>query len=230
MTVHPLKLTALVGAAAIAVAAPAANAAAAGGTSVTVRVEGKARTLLAPTVVHTHSGWITAAHVSRGKCSALSGQGALDLATHHRWGGKFSSSLGSYFITSILGETDNGPSYYWSIFINNRLASTGACEIKLHRGDQLLFAAATYPEYPIALAAPSSATVGHRFKVTVSWWNAAGKRQPLAGASVNGARVSATSNAKGVALLTAKTPGELVLRATEKDHVRSAPVTIRITG
>ncbi len=85
----------------------------------------------------THAGWITAGHVARGKCSARSGQGALDVATHHRWAGSFSNSLGSYFITTILGEADNGPRYYWSIFINNRSASTGACEIKLHNGDQL---------------------------------------------------------------------------------------------
>ena len=224
------KLTVLAGTAIIAVAAPATNAAAAVGTSVTVRVEGKSRTLLAPTVVQAHSGWITAGRVAPGRCSALSGQGALDVATHHRWAGKFSTSLGNYFITSILGETDNGPRYYWSIFVNNKPASTGACEIKLRRGDQVLFAAATYPEYPIGVTAPSSATVGRQFKLTVSGFTAAGKSKPLAGARVTGSGVSVTSNGKGVARVSARKAGSLVLRATDKGHIRSAPVTIRIVG
>ena len=227
---HRRSIFALVGAIFILVLALSGSAIAAGGTAVTVRVEGKARTLLGPKVVQTHAGWITAGHVARGKCSARSGQGALDVATHHRWAGSFSNSLGSYFITTILGEADNGPRYYWSIFINNRSASTGACEIKLHNGDQLLFAAATFPEYPIAIEAPSSAIIGHQFKVTIVWFDAAGKRKPLAGARVTGNGVGGVTSANGIASLTAHKTGKLVLRATKKDYIRSAPVTIRISG
>ncbi len=224
------NIFAFAGALLVLVFALSTSAVAAGGTSVAVRVEGKTRTLLAPTVVNTHAGWITAGHVARGKCSATSGQGALDVATHHRWAGTFSSSLGSYFIKKILGETDNGPKYYWSIFINNRSASTGACQIKLHRHDQLLFAAATYPEYPISIQAPESATAGRHFRVTVVGFNAAGKRKPLAGATVTGSGVSVTTGSTGIAQVTAGHAGKLALRAAAKGYIRSAPFTVHVTS
>jgi Domain of unknown function (DUF4430) len=224
------KLFALGAAAVIAVAALSAGSAAAAGTKVTVRVEGKERTLLAPTVVQTHSGWITKGGVASGKCSASSGQGALDVATHHRWGGTFSTSFGSYFIKSILGETDNGPKYYWSIFVNDRYATTGACGLKLHPGDVLLFAAATYPEYPIGIEAPSTATVGHTFDVTVVWWGAKGKPKPLAGATLSVGGHSGTTNSHGVVPLTPSHTGSFVLTATHAGYIRAAQVQLRVTA
>src|SRR5579862_6053705 len=79
--------------------APAALAAT--GPSVTVRVEGKTKTLLAPKVVHTHSGWITRFGEKTGSCPADSDLGALDQATHHSWKGKVFSSTSGLFVNSI---------------------------------------------------------------------------------------------------------------------------------
>lgn len=216
------KVLALGGAILLVAAAPAAAA----GTKVSVRVEGKSRTLLAPTVVKTHAGWITKGGAPTGKCSATSGQGALDVATHHRWAGSFSTSLGSYFIKTILGETDNGPNIYWSIFVNNRSASTGACGITLHAGDQLLFAAAKYPEYPIAIQAPSTATVGHSFNVSVVWFNAAGKAKPLAGATLSTGGRSGKTNSHGIVSLTATHPGTFVLQAEKTGYIRASAARV----
>jgi hypothetical protein len=224
------KVIVLGAATALALVPPATEAVAAGGTSVTVRVEGKTRTLLGPTVVHTRDGWITAGGAPSGKCSATSGQGALDVATHHRWAGTFSSSLGSYFIKTILGEADDGPRYYWSIFVNNRSASTGACGIKPHRGDQLLFAAAIYPEYPIAIEAPKSATVGQKFNVKVVWFNAKGKRAPLAGATLSVGGRSGKTNSHGIVPLTPSHAGSFVLNAEHTGYIRAAPVQLRVTA
>jgi hypothetical protein len=184
--------------------------------TVAVRVEGKTHSLLAQTKVHTHNGWITKGGVPTGKCSAASGQGALDTATHHSWGGTFSSSLGSYFIKTILGETDNGPSIYWGIWVNNVSASTGACGIKLHKGDQLLFAAAPYPAYPLGLIAPSSAHLGRSFAVKVVGFNASGKSKPLAGAHVNGG----VTNGQGIVHIVPTKKGTLDLGATDKGYIR----------
>src|SRR5438270_13293243 len=58
---------------------------AAAGPKVTVRVEGRTHNLLPTTTVQTQSGWITKGGVATGLCSAQSGAGALDAATHHNW-------------------------------------------------------------------------------------------------------------------------------------------------
>jgi Domain of unknown function (DUF4430) len=223
------QVLALSGVAVLVVAAPVTSASGAG-TRVSVRVEGKNRTLLADKVVQTRSGSITKGGAPSGACLASSGQGALDVATHGRWSGKFSTSLGSYFVTKILGENENGPKYYWSIFVNNRPAATGACGIKLHPGDQLLFAATVYPEYPMAIQAPRTATVGKQFNVKVVGFNAKGKSKPLAGAHLAGAGHGVVTNSHGVAHVVASKAGTLTLGASDNGYIRAAQVRVRVTG
>jgi Domain of unknown function (DUF4430) len=223
------QILALSGAAVLLVAAPVTSASGAG-TRVSVRVEGKNRTLLADKVVQTRSGSITKGGAPSGACLASSGQGALDVATHGRWSGKFSTSLGSYFVTKILGETENGPKYYWSIYVNNRPAATGGCGIKLHPGDHLLFAATVYPEYPIAIQAPRTAKVGKQFNVKVVGFNAKGKSKPLAGAHVTGAGQGVVTNSRGIAHVVVSKAGTLKLGASDSGYVRAAQVRVRVTG
>ena len=130
-------------AAAAAGTAAAASLAFAGTAPITVRVEGVKHELLPPTVVHEHAGSLTRFGAPSGKCSDDSAAGALDSATHHNWQGTWESSFGDYEITSILGETHTFSSSkdYWEVFVNNIAAQTGACEIKLKPGEQILFAA-----------------------------------------------------------------------------------------
>jgi hypothetical protein len=221
---HRKHILALGGATLALIAAPAvANA-----TRVTVRVEGKTKTLLAATTVSTKSGWITKDGVPAGKCSASSGLGALNVATHRRWAGRFSNSLNDYFIQTILGETDNGPKYYWSIFVNNVSALTGGCGIKLHRGDRLLFAATIYPEFPLGLSGPASATAGRTFKVRTVGYNAAGKPKALGGVLVKGPGVNVVSNRHGIVKITTAKVGKLVLHASKKGWIRAAALTVRV--
>lgn len=198
-------------------------------TQVSVRVEGKTKTLLAATTVSTHTGSITTGGAPSGACPAASGQGALDVATRHRWAGPFSKDLGSYFIKTILGETDNGPKIYWSIFVNNISASTGACEIKLHRGDQLLFAAATYPEYPIALVVPRTAHVNQRVVGKVVAYNAKGVAKPLPGAIVSVNGHSGRTDSHGKVPLTPSRAGTYRLTASKTGYIRAATVTLKVT-
>jgi hypothetical protein len=218
-------------------AAPAA-ALAATGPAVTVRVEGVKRTLLSPSVVHTKTGWITRFGAPKGDCPASSAQGALDVATRHRWGGRWDASLLNYEILSILGESHNFNrelKYFWEVFVNNVAAPTGACELKLHRGEQILFAAVPQQgnTYTTALQAPARVTLGARFSVKVVWFNARGRARPLQGARVTGNGVSATTNAQGIAMLTATHAGALVLHARHSwsptAYVRAAPVTVQVS-
>ncbi|MHB8658238.1 MAG: DUF4430 domain-containing protein [Solirubrobacteraceae bacterium] len=124
---------------------------------------------------------------TRGACLADSAAGALNAATHGRWSGSFSKSYKDYFITAILGDTESGSKTYWEILVNNVPASTGACEVRLHRGDRLLFAAVpvTGPAvYPIGILAPSIATAGRSFAVKIVSYTASGKAKTLPGVTV----------------------------------------------
>ena len=208
-----------------------ASALAAGGTSVTVRVEGLKRTLLAPTVVHTKTGWITKAGTPRGQCPATSATGALDVATHHRWNGNYGSV--GLAITSILGETHTFTSpYYWSVWVDGKFAQSGACQLKLHRGEQVLFAAVsdTFNGYPLVIVTPRTASTGKAFTVKVDYVGKTGKLVPLAGATVSVAGHSGKTDSHGTVPLTAHHAGLYTLKADKPGYIRAAPVRVRVTG
>jgi hypothetical protein len=209
----------------------AANAFAAS-TAVTVRVEGKSRTLLPTTVVHTHTGSITKAGAPPGTCPATSAAGALDVATHGRWNGSYSTQYHELSVTSILGETWSFSQikYYWGIWVDNRYAPAGICELKLHKGEQLLFAAVPDKgtEYPIVLKSPRRATTGHQFNVKAVYVNGKGVAKPLAGVSVKGA--GAVTNGQGIVTITPEQAGKLVLSASRSGYIRSAQDTVRVSS
>jgi hypothetical protein len=191
------------------------------------------RTLLTPTVVHVRSGSITRFGAPAGGCPAASGAGALDAATHHRWVGSWSTSFSDYEITSVLGESHAFTSKdYWEIFVNNVAASAGACSLKLHSGMQLLFAAVPQKgtEFPIAIMAPTSATVGHTFTATVVSFNAKGKSKPLAGATVSVAGHSGKTDSHGTVPLTPSQAGTFTITAADTGYIRAAPVTVHVSG
>lgn len=226
---------ALAGASLALVAAPTAVAAAAGtassasGTTVSVRVEGVKRALLAPTTVHTHSGSITTGGAPTGTCPATDAAGALDVATHHRWNGTYSSGLGIE-VTQILGETDkySPHGHYWEIFVNHKAAAAGICGLTLHAGEQILFAAvpATGTVYPLALSGPSKVTAGKAFSLRVTAYNAKGVAKPVAGVHVAGA--SHASNAHGLITVTESHRGTSHFTASGSGYIRSAPLAVKV--
>jgi hypothetical protein len=229
------RLTFALGGATLALAlTPAAALAAAkstGGTSVTVRVEGLNKTLLAPTVVKApKSGWITKGGTPKGQCSATTAAGALDVATRHHWGGTYASGLGIE-LTKIFGETHLFSSKdYWSVWVGDGYAQHGLCGIKLHSGEQLLFAAVpgTFKGSLLTLKVPAAANAGHAFRVTAYAVSATGKRTPLAHAHVTGRGVNATTNGQGVATVEESKAGTLTLQASRTGDIRSAPETVRV--
>ncbi len=126
------------GTAQVAMAAQA-HPAAVTGPKVSISVQGRTKTLLATETVQGRSGWITRGGVSSGKCPADSAQGALNVATHGHWQGKWYSSYKEYYITGILGDTETTKKYYWSLYVNGKVASKGACDVRLTSGAKLLF-------------------------------------------------------------------------------------------
>lgn len=224
------RRTLAVGSATVALLiAPAAALAA--GTTVTVRVEGAKRTLLAQKAVHTHAGSITKGGTPAGSCPATRAAGALNMATQGRWGGKYTSSLGDIELTSIFGERYSFTSgHFWGIWLNNKFASFGICGQKLKKGDTLLFAPA--PDkgnvYPTAIKAPRTARTGSSFKVHVVYYNAAGKATPLAKAHIQTGKASPITNSAGYVTVHSPGAGQYRFTAAEKGYIRPVPVTVRV--
>jgi hypothetical protein len=223
----------LAAAAAVLVTFVVAGAALASSPKVTIRIEGGKRTLLATKTIQAPSGGsITKGGAPKGACPADSAAGVLNAATKGSWSGSWSSKYNDYLITKILGDTESGKTSYWEILVNNVAASTGACEIALHPGAQVVFAAVplTGTGFPLAAKAPVSAKAGKQFAVKVVYYTAKGAAKPLAGASVAGAGHSAATNAKGVAEVTGAHAGTFTLRASKAGYVRAAAVTVKVTS
>jgi hypothetical protein len=186
---------------------------------------------LPATKTQTHGGWITRYGAPKGQCPATSAQGALDVATHHQWKGTWTTQFGpEYEITSILGETYNsfkpGSKYFWEIFVNNVAATAGACQIALHRGEQLLFAVAPATAaqvFPLKVTAPRTATVGHPFTARVVRFDAKGKSHPLKGATVDGKR----TDASGTVRIDPTKSGSLTVRASKHGYIRDE-ITVHV--
>lgn len=198
----------------------------AAGNQVTVRVEGSSHTLLPTTVVHTHAGSITKGGAPSGACPATTAAGAFDVATHGRWDGKFYASAHGIFITSIFGEKPTGNDY-WTVFVDNRASSLGICGLRLHRGEQLLFAVTNGKEDPIVLTAPRHARTNHSFNVKAFYYTAKGVAAPLAGVRLKDA--GAVTNRRGIATITDRRPGKLELTASRSGYIRSAPATVSVS-
>jgi len=135
---HRKTLVALLGAIVMAVAACGVAFAASSGPAVTVQIKSLTKTLLKPSTAHGEKGSITKGGTPKGKCPGASAAGALDSATHGKWTGKYYSSVGGIFVTSIDGVKPTGNDY-WSVYVNGKASSKGICDIKLKSGEKLLF-------------------------------------------------------------------------------------------
>ncbi len=217
---------------------PAASGAAAG-IPVTVRIEGDSKTLLPTTAVSPHAGVVKKGGHS---CSETSAAGALQLATRGRWSGKWYSGLG-FEVFKVFGETDiySKTHSYWELFVDNQAASVGMCGLKLHRGDQLLFAAVAVKgtEYPLALKVLTKPVAGKPFSVKVVYFKGH-KATPLAGVTVTaggvsaepqaGNEVRAKTNGQGFATMTVQHAGLTEFGATKDHYIRAASVTEDVTS
>jgi hypothetical protein len=214
----------------VAVAAVLAAPALGAGANVSFRVEGASKTLLpATTVAVPTSGSITKGGTPKGSCpEAGTAAGAFNVATRGDWTGKdFSFGIE---VNSILGESVNNRSRYWELFANNHVANAGICDLKVKRGDQLLFASVPTrgKQYPIVLKAPSKATVGKPFQVKAFYYRgASAATTPIPGVSFSG--VKGTTNVQGAATVTASKTGKLSLVGSKLGEIRSAAATVVVS-
>jgi hypothetical protein len=208
--------------------------------TVTVRVEGPNSTLVLPTTVKLRGGKVVKDGNPAHACSGMSAAGALQAATHGRWGGTWSSTFAGYFVTTIDGVTfPQSGARFWSFWIDNAVASAGVCGITPKNGDSLLFFPDCFgpgcpPVAPVILAikAPRVVLVGRRFAVRVSAYpDAGGAAKPQAAAKINAGGVKTTTNAAGRAELSVGRVGRVVVRASAANAIRSeAIVCVHIRG
>jgi hypothetical protein len=220
-----LRLSAGLAAGLIAISATPAMAA-----NVTVRVEGASRTLV-ETATTTPATVVKDAH----ECAGATVAGALDGATGGNWAGAFDTGFGDFLISSIAGESPSGDDY-WTLWVNHKSASKGACQTPVQDGDEVLFFVDTChfdgagcsnaPVLPLGLTAPASVTAGSSGVVTVVSYDFAGKPSPMAGASVGGA----TTDAEGHATIAFPTAGTVRLRAEKAGFARSETDTVAVTA
>jgi hypothetical protein len=208
----------------------------AGPANVTVRAEGTTTTLIPRTTVKTNTTPVVKDGNSAHSCTGTSTAGALELASGGAWNGTWFDGF-KYSVDSIKGETHTFGTTgdYYAFWVNNRFSSLGACDFELQEGDQVLFFAdrcndvGPAPDYecldsrlPIALTAPANAGRGVPFTVHVDRFDKSGNPVALAGATVAGPAVSATTDAAGNAAISFADSGAFELKASkDPDYVRS---------
>ncbi|MGB7587533.1 MAG: hypothetical protein WBM00_02375 [Solirubrobacterales bacterium] len=121
----------------------------------------------------------------------------------------FDFGLGLCGVGGAVGSEKTGLSWY--LKVNHVDPEIGGDSVKLHAGDEVLWALAPYP-YPdeLALQAPGKATAGKPFEVRVFSYADDGKRSPAAGVTVTGA--SGPTGAEGRAEVTLRRPARLIAR------------------
>jgi hypothetical protein len=195
--------------------------------NVTVRIEGQDRTLLPTTGVTTST-----APVPASGASGTSAAGAIDLATGGNWDHQC-------FTQQLMGETHSfSNNDYWAFWINNHFSSDkGICDYELGEGDQVLMLVDVADQNfnptvtPLALRdVPAHADAGVPFTVTVVHYALDGSTSPVAGATVSGDGVGATSDAAGKATLTAPAAGTVSLKADKGGYARSATAAVCVSN
>ncbi len=99
----------------------------------------------------------------------------------------------------------------WYLKVNHVNPELGGDSVKVHRGDEVLWALAAFP-YPdeLSLVAPRKAAAGKPFAVRVFSYDDKGKKKPAAGVKVSGAK--SRTGADGRTTVTLRRPVRLIAR------------------
>ena len=126
-----------------------------------------------------------------------------------------------------IGKSQTTKKLSWYLKVNHKNPNKGGEKVKLHKGDEVLWALEPYP-YPdeLSLVAPHEAEANKPFTVSVFSYDDKGKKTPAAGVSVTGA--AAPTGADGTAQVTLSAPG--VLTATDGADIPSNQVAVCLSG
>src|SRR3954466_11832795 len=198
--------------------------------SVTVRVEGRASTIVQQVKVTTSANR-TVGLTGHPTCSGLSALSALDAATGGDWSGRYFSGLG-YAPDTVLGRPVNQNNSFFGFWMDHKFSDAGLCDARPKDGSEVLLFTTPFSEpagglLPLAVRPPASVTAGRRFRVRVVQYSKNGTATPGEGATVRfrrvggGGRPSLTSDANGYVSLKTVRGRDLLVRAVKTDHVRS---------
>ncbi|HVY78000.1 MAG TPA: hypothetical protein VG898_05800 [Solirubrobacterales bacterium] len=126
-----------------------------------------------------------------------------------------------------IGKSKTTKKLSWYLKVNHKNPNKGGELVKLHKGDEVLWALEPYP-YPaeLALVAPHEAEPNKPFTVTVYSYDDKGKKAPAAGVTVTGA--AGPTGADGTTEVTLSAPG--VLSATRGKDIPSNQVAVCLNG
>lgn len=131
-------------------------------------------------------------------------------------------------VCGIAGYESKGSSF-WYVKRNHVGAQVSGSQLKVHRGDDLLWYLS--PGFPppaeLALSAPVKATPSVPFQVTVNSYSDDGTRRPAAGVSVTDA--AAPTGAAGHTTVTAPA-GTEVLQATDSPDIPSSRIKVCVAA
>ena len=110
-----------------------------------------------------------------------------------------------------IGGSEATSKLSWYLKVNHVNPELGGEAVKLHAGDEVLWALAAFP-YPdeLVLAAPDRAMPGHPFGVRVFAYDEKGKRKPAAGVTVSGAEAPTGGDGRTTVIL--EKPRRLIAR------------------
>lgn len=126
-----------------------------------------------------------------------------------------------------IGKSTTTKKLSWYLKVNHKNPNKGGEKVKLHKGDEVLWALEPYP-YPdeLSLIAPHEAEPNKPFTVSVFSYDDKGRKTPAAGVTVTGA--SAPTGADGATQVTLSAPG--VLTATGGKDIPSNQVAVCLNG
>ncbi len=126
-----------------------------------------------------------------------------------------------------IGKSTTTKKLSWYLKVNHKNPNKGGEKVKLHKGDEVLWALEPYP-YPdeLSMVAPHEAEPNKPFAVSVFSYDDKGKKTPAAGVTVTGA--SAPTGADGTTQVTLAAPG--VLTATDGKDIPSNQVAVCLNG
>lgn len=116
----------------------------------------------------------------------------------------------------------------WYVKINHKALSVGGDQAKIKRGDEVLWSLAPSFPYPneLALTAPRNVKAGKAFTVRVFAYDEKGRRKPVKGAKVSGAK--ARTGADGRTTVKLGKPRRLIARKGQE--IPSPKVAVCVGG
>ena len=211
------------------------GSAAAAPTTVQLRVEGASATLFegpvttdAKTITKggdtvVCDGTVNGANPTPGPTATTAlDDGALQLGV--TWDATFYAP--DFFLTRFGGEQSAG----WGLAVDYALAQVGGCQLQVHSGDEVLWAADAFggpPDYKaktmLKLDGPGQAVTGAPTNLQVTDGTT---HAPVAGATVGGA----VTGPDGTAAVTLGTPGIAHLKAEAPSSIRSNALNVCVSG